>query len=110
MSQCGQRIKKSYITQKRFEFCMVVAHSVLGCETVQSGSHLPAFRGPTLPLPTAQKNKLLRAEQRFPCSSAVLYVDLRFYPEDGGRRFLRNVGKFPLDYTVSHSRIQYYEV
>jgi hypothetical protein len=54
-----------------------------------------------------QKNKLLRAEQRFPCGSAVLYVDLRFYPEDGGRRFLRNVGKLPLDYTVPHARIQY---
>lgn len=107
MSQDGRRIKKSYITQKRFELRMVVIHRLLGCDTVQSGSHLPAFRGTMLPPPTAQKNKLLRVEHRFPCGSAELYMDLRFYPEGGSRRFLRNVGKLSLDYAVSHIRIQY---
>jgi hypothetical protein len=89
---------------------MVVIHGLLGCDTVQSGSNLPEFRGTMLPPPTAQKNKELRAEERFPCGSAVLYVDLRFYPVVGGRIFLRNVGKLPLDYTVSHTRIHYSEL
>jgi hypothetical protein len=39
------------------------------------------------------------------CSlSNCRFLGLLFEPEDGGRMFLRNVGKFLPDYAVSHLR------